>query len=86
MAHNSDKSEAIFKLEAGGFLWEVFLAVALPAGICAYAGRRLDAAWGTHPWMTLLGLLLALGLSGVIVSRQALRFAQRLKTTKPPTT
>ena len=80
MAEKSDKTASISKLEAVGFVWNVFMAIALPAMACAFAGRWADTRFKTSPWMTLIGLLIALALSGYIVSRQAMRFSHRLKT------
>lgn len=80
MAEKSDKTESISKLEAVGFVWNVFIAIALPAMACAFIGRWADARFKTSPWVTLLGLLIALALSGFMVSRQAMRFSHKLKT------
>ncbi len=85
MAEKSDKTTEISKFEALGFVWEVFMAIALPTTACAFAGRWADARFQTSPWLTLLGLFIALALSGLIISRQAMQFSKRLKKTNPPT-
>lgn len=84
MANQTDKPSTISKIEALGFVWDVCLAVAIPAMGFAYLGRWLDRTYQLSPWCTLLGLVLALALSGAIVSRQAMRFAKRMKTPISP--
>lgn len=70
----------ISQLNAVGFVWEIFAAIALPTTLFALAGRWLDARWNISPWMTVLGFVLAIALSGWIVYRKAKKFAESMKS------
>ncbi len=70
------------QLEALGMVWNVIFSIAIPTTLLALGGRWLDNRWHSSPWMTLLGLALALGISYVLVSRQAKAIAANLKTPK----
>lgn len=71
----------VSQLAAVGFVWEIFAAIALPTTLFALAGRWLDARWKISPWMTILGFVLAIALSGWIVYRKAKKFANEMKKT-----
>ena len=69
------------QLAAIGFVWEVFAAIALPAVVFALLGRALDNRYHLTPWMTLLGFVVAIAISGAVVYRMAKKFAQNMKST-----
>ncbi len=75
----SDVPKRISQLAAVSFVVDVFISIALPTTLFALGGRSLDRRWGTHPWMTVVGFLLAIFLSGFLVYRKAKRFAHELK-------
>lgn len=52
-----------------GIVWDIGLAVAIPTVVSALGGRWLDTRLGTSPLFILLGLFLALAVSGVLVVR-----------------
>lgn len=70
----------VSKFEALGFVWEIFILIALPAVVLALLGRKYDKAWGTSPWLTVVGFLLAVVISGFLVYRRAKKFADNMKS------
>lgn len=83
MAGNDTKPGEISKWEALGFVSQVFVVVAIPTTGFALLGRWLDAKYHTTPYATVLGLVLAIAVSGYAVSKMAMRFSKRMKTEKP---
>ncbi len=75
----SEIPKRISQLAAVGFVTDVFVSIALPTTLFALGGRSLDQRWSTSPWMTVIGFLLAIALSGFLVYRKARRFAKELK-------
>ncbi len=69
----------ISQLAAVGFVWDIFISIALPTTVCALAGRALDKRWNVSPWMTVIGFVLAISVSGALVYRKAKRFAVNMK-------
>jgi hypothetical protein len=69
----------ILKLEAVGFAWDIILSIAVPAFIFALGGRWLDARYEMSPLFTLLGLVLAFVIIGIIIPRKAKIMANRMK-------
>ena len=61
-------------LEAVSFVWDVLFSIAVPTTLFALFGRWLDQRWHSAPWMTVLGLLLALALAAVLVMRKAKQY------------
>jgi len=59
---------------AGGFVFAVFAAVALPTVASALGGRWLDRYFATGYLFTTLGLFVAFGLTTYLVLRLAKRF------------
>ena len=62
------------------FVFQVLAAVAVPTTLFALAGRWLDTRFGTSPWATAVGLVIALGVSYVLVRRLAERHLKTLKS------
>lgn len=83
MTEISSNNQGISRLEAIGFVWEVFASVAIPTTIFALIGRMLDARWNSSPYATIAGLALSLALTGVLVTRKAKEMALRLKSGTP---
>ncbi len=69
----------VSQLGAVGFVWEIFMVIAIPTVGCALLGRYLDNRWNTTPYLTVVGLVLALAISGWLVYVKAKRFAQEMK-------
>jgi F0F1-type ATP synthase assembly protein I len=74
------KNSQISKMEALGFVWEVFASVAVPTTALALFGRFLDKRWDLNPLFTIVGLALALAISGWLVYRKAQAFSSRMKS------
>ncbi len=79
MAENGMKPSKISQWEALGFVGEVFAIIAVPTIACALAGRWLDTHFRVSPWFTILGLMVALAISGVLVVRRAKDTAEKMK-------
>lgn len=62
-----------------GFVWEVFIAIALPTTAFALLGRWLDKQWHSSPWMTIVGLFLALGIACFLMMRKAREYQQMME-------
>ncbi len=80
MSSNDQKRQPLTGLSALGFVTDVFISIALPTTLFAWIGRTLDKRWSTSPWMTVVGFILALALSGTLVYRKAKRAAEDMKT------
>lgn len=83
MADNLHKTNPISRLEALGFVTDVFISVALPTMTFALVGKYLDVRWNTFPYITVIGLILALTITAALITRKAKAMAERMKT--PPT-
>ena len=57
--------------------WSLGYIIALPAVLFGFGGAYLDKTLGTSPWVLLIGLALAMGISAVGVYR-------RLREILPP--
>jgi F0F1-type ATP synthase assembly protein I len=64
--------------EATEFVWQVLALVAIPTTVFALLGRWIDARYGTTPWATLVGLVLALVIALATTLRLARRMAKKL--------
>ena len=64
--------------EAVGFVWQVLLFVAVPTTLLALGGRWVDTRYGTTPWVTLAGLVLALAIALTAILHAARRMAKQL--------
>ena len=53
--------------QALGLAWELGYIIAVPLVVLALAGRLADRAWGTSPWLLLLGVLLSIVLSSWLI-------------------
>lgn len=73
-----DKQRNIKMLEALSFVWDMVVIIALPTTLLALGGRWLDQRFGTPPWFTILGLIVALTVAYVLVNRKAKDIAKRL--------
>jgi len=50
--------------------------IAVPVVLLAWLGKRLDARYGTSPWLLIAGFVLAAALSVVAVQRRAKAFGR----------
>jgi hypothetical protein len=64
--------------EAVGFVWQLLLFVAVPTTLLALGGRWLDVKYGTTPWATLAGLVLAITIAMAAAYRAGKRMAKKL--------
>ena len=53
-----------------GIAWQLGYTIAVPLVVLAFVGRFLDRKFGTSPWLLLAGILLALVVTGIGVTRQ----------------
>lgn len=74
----SSEKKTISSLQAIGIVWEIFAAIAVPTVLAAFAGRWLDRRFETSPLFIILGLFIALAISGVIVVRKGRRIAKTM--------
>lgn len=79
MATQKQKLGNVEKFKLAGFAFEFGYIIALPLIIFLYAGKYLDERFGTHPFLQILGLLLALTATSIWLTR---RFSEILKTMK----
>ena len=73
----------VSKLAAIGFVWDIFFLIAFPTVLFALLGRRYDRLWGTSPWLTIIGFIFAIAISGALVYRKAKRFANDMRSDEP---
>lgn len=82
MSSDGQKRSPLTGLNALGFVTDVFISIALPTTLFAWLGRKADVAWNTSPWMTVIGFILAIGLSGLLVYRKAKQMEKELKDSR----
>lgn len=64
-----------------GFAWQFGYTVAVPLVVFTLAGRFLDVKLGTHPWLLIVGVILAASTSTIALVRKASRI---LSQSAPP--
>lgn len=64
--------------KAVGLVWQLLVLIALPTTLLALAGRWVDTRYGTTPWATLAGLVIALTLALLVALREGRRIAKDL--------
>lgn len=62
------------------FVWEVLMSVAIPTALSALAGRWFDRRFNLAPWGTIVGLVIAVALSGALVYRKANQYKELTNT------
>jgi len=60
------------QFSALGLAWQLGYTIAVPLVVFALAGRFLDKKLGTSPFLLLLGILLAIGLTTWLVWKKTL--------------
>lgn len=50
--------------------WEMGYLIALPVVLLGFGGAYLDKTWGTSPFLTLTGFIVAAVFSGIAVKRR----------------
>lgn len=55
--------------QISGFALELGFIIAIPLVALGSVGKYLDNRWGTRPWLTLVGILLAMVATGVWLYR-----------------
>ena len=50
--------------------------IAIPAVLAGWLGSKLDAAWGTRPYLLIAALLVAFGATAIVVRRKAASYAK----------
>lgn len=60
--------------------------IAIPAVLAAFAGMRIDARWHTRPYALASLLLIAFGLTAIVIRRKALAYGREYRklTEKKP--
>lgn len=73
--HNQDSPNAN-KWRLVSLASELGFIIALPLVAFGFLGKWLDAKWGTEPWLTIIGILLAIVATTVWLTR---RFKELIK-------
>jgi F0F1-type ATP synthase assembly protein I len=50
--------------------------IAIPAVLAAVVGVKLDAAWGTRPYVLIASLLVAFGLTALVIRRKVVAYGR----------
>ena len=72
-------------LAALSLAWELGYTIAIPIVIFAFLGRFLDKKFDSSPWLILIGIFLALLISGFAVTKKALKIIAAAAPTSPKT-
>lgn len=75
----NDRRYWVFGLRIAG---DFGATIAIPVVVFAYLGKRLDARWGTAPWLLIAGFALAALISGAIIYRKAKRYGKEYQNLK----
>lgn len=59
-------------------VWDMGMGIAVPIVLFTLGGRWLDRRYGTAPFLIILGLFLALGVSAVITVKKGKKIAKYL--------
>ena len=51
--------------------------IAVPAVLFGWLGARLDASWGTRPYVLIASLLVAFGLTALVIRRKAVAYGKQ---------
>jgi F0F1-type ATP synthase assembly protein I len=78
MPEKTPKKEDPTPWQALAWVWDILLGIAIPTTLFALGGRWLDTHYGTSPWFTILGFILALFVAGTIVMRKGKDISKRL--------
>ena len=65
--NNNTQPQAIGNLIGLSLVFELGYMIALPIVICALGGRLMDRHWGTSPLFLLVGIAIAIVVSGYMV-------------------
>lgn len=68
MEKTSDRGYYLFGLR---IVADFGATIAVPIVVFAWLGQRLDARWGTKPWLLIAGFVLAAFISGISIYRKA---------------
>lgn len=72
--------------QALGFAWQFGYTIAIPLVVFTLVGRLLDRRLGTHPWLLLTGVILAIAVSTTALIVRANRLMSTLQNTDPSKT
>ncbi len=67
----SDREFYLFALRIIG---DFGVSIAFPVVVFALIGQHFDEVYGTGPWLTVLGFVIAALLSGLLIYRKAKRY------------
>jgi predicted permease len=87
---NQSESDRRYIMLAMRIMGDFGLSIALPVVAFAMIGKRLDAKYGTSPWLIILGFALAAMLSGYLIWKKAKRYGRdyeaigKSESVKPP--
>jgi len=74
-----EEKKPVFAMWAMGFVWEVFMSIALPTTLFALGGRWLDERLRVSPLFVLLGLATALGITYMLMRRKSRELTNKLR-------
>ena len=78
MDPSAKKKPDFTQWQALEIVWDLLFSIAVPTVLFALLGRWLDKRYGTSPWFVGIGLVLALGVSAVIVTKKGRIIAKKL--------
>jgi ATP synthase protein I len=76
-----DKSQRTALWQALNIAWELGYTIAIPLVILALVGRWADAHLHTHPWLFLVGIVLAIISSSIILVRKFSKLLRQIPGT-----
>lgn len=79
----SEQQPDFAKKQAVALAFELGYIIAIPILAFGYLGKYLDAAWGTHPYLKVAGLLLAIISSSVWLYKKFSQVFESLKGKRP---
>jgi F0F1-type ATP synthase assembly protein I len=60
--------------------------IAVPVVLFAALGKRLDARFGTQPWLLVIGFVLAAAVSAILIWQKAKRYGREYESIEPAPT
>jgi F0F1-type ATP synthase assembly protein I len=68
--NESEKKPQAFNFNVYSLVFELGYTIAIPIVVLALLGRYADKAWGTGPWMLLLGVVVSIVISSALVHKK----------------
>ncbi|HEY9584914.1 MAG TPA: AtpZ/AtpI family protein [Candidatus Paceibacterota bacterium] len=67
---NNENGDKAKNFKAWALAGELGYTIAIPIVILALLGRVADKAWGTAPWLMLLGIILSIAASSYLIYKK----------------